>query len=257
MQILTEERLQEIAPSIFTDHPIDSVSDRYTFVPTSKVIKDMANFGWYPVDAQEQKVYSKTKEARQGYQKHIIQFENPDVKSYSSDIVPRLLGTNSHDGLNSFKFQAGLFRFVCWNGLVVADTTYNSFKICHKDYTLSEIEKNIYAYVQDVPDTIKQVERYKSIELSKDEEYAFASEAIDLRWEEDAPVTVDNILNRQRQEDKTQDLWTVFNVVQENIINPNFSSPYSKRRVKKVTGINNQIKINKELWMLMAQWATR
>jgi hypothetical protein len=36
------EELREIAPSIFTTHGADNTSDKYSHIPTDKVINDMA-----------------------------------------------------------------------------------------------------------------------------------------------------------------------------------------------------------------------
>ena len=46
-------------------------------------------------------------------------------------VFPQILLTNSHDGKNSFQFQAGLYRLICSNGLVIADTQFEAVKIRH------------------------------------------------------------------------------------------------------------------------------
>jgi hypothetical protein len=50
---------------------IDTVSDRYSFLPTSSVLKGMRKNGWLPVRAEQQSVRI---EARRGFQKHLIRF---------------------------------------------------------------------------------------------------------------------------------------------------------------------------------------
>ena len=68
------EELKEIAPSIFTTKGAEGTSDKYTHIPTDRVIQDMELLGWGVVDAKEVK-------ARQnvGFQKHLVVFRNPDV----------------------------------------------------------------------------------------------------------------------------------------------------------------------------------
>jgi hypothetical protein len=54
-------------------------------------------------------------------------FRNDDVVINGEDgdtVFPQILLTNSHDGKNAFQFQAGLYRLVCSNGLVIADTQF-------------------------------------------------------------------------------------------------------------------------------------
>ncbi len=40
-KFLSKEKLSEIAPSIFTMKPSNTVSDKYTHIPTERVIDDM------------------------------------------------------------------------------------------------------------------------------------------------------------------------------------------------------------------------
>jgi hypothetical protein len=90
---------------------------------------DMAVLGWNVVDAKEIKARK-----NQGFQKHMLIFANPEIVINGADgdtVFPRILLTNSHDGKNAFTFQAGLFRLVCSNGLVIADEQFSSMKIRH------------------------------------------------------------------------------------------------------------------------------
>ena len=125
---LTNEQIKETAPSVFAEKPSDEVSKHYTHIPTTKVINDMRSLGWDVVDVQE--VAARTK-ATKGVQKHLVVFRNPDVVINGDDgdtVFPQVLLTNSHDGKNAFQFQAGLYRLVCSNGLVIADTQFEAVK---------------------------------------------------------------------------------------------------------------------------------
>jgi hypothetical protein len=68
---ISDEELQCLAPSIFASQPIDTVSDRYSFLATSSILKGMRENGWAPVRAEQQSVRT---EARRGFQKHLIRF---------------------------------------------------------------------------------------------------------------------------------------------------------------------------------------
>src|SRR5882757_454836 len=68
---LSDEELRQCAPSIFASQPIDTVSDRYSFLPTSSILRGMRENGWAPVRAEQQSVRT---EARRGFQKHLIRF---------------------------------------------------------------------------------------------------------------------------------------------------------------------------------------
>jgi Domain of unknown function (DUF932) len=68
---ISDEELQCLAPSIFASQPIEGVSNRYSFLPTSSILKGMRENGWVPVRAEQQSVRT---EARRGFQKHLIRF---------------------------------------------------------------------------------------------------------------------------------------------------------------------------------------
>ena len=42
-----------MAPSIFTMTPSNEVSEKYTHIPTERVIDDMELLGWKPVEAHD------------------------------------------------------------------------------------------------------------------------------------------------------------------------------------------------------------
>ena len=135
-QFMTNEQIKEKAPSVFSESPSPEVSKHYTHIPTTKVIEDMRTLGWDVVDVQEVKA---RKNATKGYQKHLVIFRNNDIVINGEDgdtVYPQILLTNSHDGKNSFQFQAGLYRLVCSNGLVIATTQFEAVKMRHMGYTL-------------------------------------------------------------------------------------------------------------------------
>ena len=98
---LSNEELFKVAPSIFSENPIETDSDKYSFVATHKLIDTFRDSGYYPIMASECKVRD---ENNQGYQKHIIQFRSlenllrPNAKAEYEDIVL----TNSHNKSSSF-----------------------------------------------------------------------------------------------------------------------------------------------------------
>ena len=68
---LSQEILRSQAPSIFASGPMAGVSDRYTFVPTARIVSGLGEHDWVPVDVEEQRIRN---EARRGFQKHMIRF---------------------------------------------------------------------------------------------------------------------------------------------------------------------------------------
>ncbi|MDA4825138.1 DUF932 domain-containing protein, partial [Enterobacter kobei] len=65
-----------------------------------------------------------------------------------------------------------------------------------------------------------------------------------------SPVTPDQLLQSRRWEDKSPDLWTTFNRIQENVIKGGISGKTAKgarTRTREVTGIDGDIKLNQAL----------
>ena len=92
---LSKRDLNEIAPSIFTTVPSPEVTDKYTHIPTEKVIDDMELLGWLPVEAKE--VKARTKDTS-GYQKHLVVFRNTNNEIGILDLYCPHLGTNLAEG---------------------------------------------------------------------------------------------------------------------------------------------------------------
>ena len=242
-EFLSLEELKTIAPSIFTEKSADSTSSKYTHIPTSQVIKDMELLGWGVTDAKEVKA---RKTSTVGFQKHLVIFRNNEVVINGEDgdtVYPQVLLTNSHDGKNSFKFQAGLFRMICSNGLVIATTEFNSMKIRHMGYEFGELQTTIKELVAKLPLTIESLNKMKNTELNEEQVLNLAKSLIEIRLEgtnnELSELTIDEILKAQRLEDEGLGLWETFNRIQENIIEGNFLYKTNKNKVRRARPIKN------------------
>jgi Domain of unknown function (DUF932) len=104
---LSDEELRGCAPSIFTSQPIDTVSNRYSFLPTSSILRGMRRNGWVPVRAEQQSVRT---EARQCVQKHLIRFARAEhFDSWEKNQVrPEVVLLNSHDKSSAYPPSVGL-----------------------------------------------------------------------------------------------------------------------------------------------------
>ena len=167
---LTKEQIRNSSPLVFADTPTNpDVSKKYLFVNTETIIDDLEKLGWLPVQAAQRK--GRKKEGTI-YSKHMVAFQNPEIKITSKDgddAYPRILLTNSHDGMQAFKFSVGIFRLVCSNGLVVADEQFSDFKIKHKGYTFEELRNVVRQAVEDLPNRVQVMNDMKNRILSVEE----------------------------------------------------------------------------------------
>lgn len=262
MKYLTEENLKKYAPSVYTLKPSNSVSSKYSFYPTYKIIDDMKKLEWYPVRALENNV---RKDDLKGYQRHMIIFRylkdlNVDLKV--NDLIPEVCLSTSHLGKNSFRFSAGLFRLVCSNGLMVSDETFQSIKIIHKKYTIEQVEDVIFDYIRNLPNIISQIENFKKIRLSYENKIEFIEEILYKYYEKyckvKSKIDPNVFLIVRREEDNNNDLWTTFNVVQENWMKGGLTYRDTDGRCNKLKekkSIKAHIEQNKLLWTILLQFA--
>lgn len=95
---LTKEDIRKIAPKVLCEHKTNpNVSDRYVYVGTEKVIDDLANEGWYPVDAKQQKMRKESSVRSL----HIVVFQNPNI-SISKVVGYEDENGNSYENLDFF-----------------------------------------------------------------------------------------------------------------------------------------------------------
>ncbi len=253
---LSDEELRRCAPSIFATQPIDTVSDRYSFLPTSSLLKGMRENGWLPVRAEQQSVRT---EARRGFQKHLIRFARAEhLGSWEKNQVrPEVVLLNSHDKSSAYQLHCGLFRLVCSNGMVVSDGTFQRISIKHSGFSPDSVIDASFRVLGAVPDIMNKVKLFQDRILTDAERLALATGAATYRWEDSskAPVSPSTLLNPRRFGDGAKDLWTALNTVQENVIRGG-QRDYSRRRPdgsrmpksRAIKGIDEDLKLNKALW---------
>jgi hypothetical protein len=253
---LTNDQLMERAPSVFATQPWEKMSDKYTFIPTIQIVEKMRSEGFAPVSAMQ----SRTRiEGKQDFTKHLIRFR--DIRNGDTPVLrelgqlyPELVLTNSHDGGSAYKLDAGIFRLICTNGLMVCDSTVNQMSVRHSGSADGIIEAS-YEIVEEFPKVLDTVQQFGSLRLTAPQQNAFAAAAITLRYDEnEAPISADQVIRPRRSADADPSLWNTFNVVQENLVNGGIRTynPETRRRgrTREVNGISESSRLNKALWTL-------
>ena len=267
---MTMDELRQACPLAFKESVTNpNVSDRYVHATTATVIEDLGKLGWKPVQAKQCRPKRNSKGIRSF---HMIALQNPDVKIVKTnddgtetvDTYPRIILTNSHDGFNSFKFMVGLFRLVCSNGLVVSDGEMANMSIRHINYSFEELSRVVAEAIKQVPDIVCKMNTMKNTEVTEEQKREIATEVMKIRKDvgEDEKFDIDEatimeILNPVREEDKSNDLWTVFNVCQEKLIKGGFSAEGKNKKVRKqrsITSIKKDIDYNQRLWAVAMRY---
>jgi hypothetical protein len=251
MNKMTKEQIKELAPSVFTQNAHSKMSEKYTFIPTTRVIEDMETLGWDVVSVREIKSRKGI-----GFQKHMIKFQNQNIiieGENGDDVFPQILLTNSHNGSSSFQFRVGLYRLVCSNGLVIATQEFKNIKIRHMGYSFDELENNIKSIIEQLPLTVESMNKMKKIELEQDQMVKLAQDMLHTRFGDGVEKMMfdfDQILNPVREQDHNNDLWTVFNRVQERVINGDFNyiSNNKSRKARPIKNFDQDLKINQNMF---------
>lgn len=261
---LSMEDIKRMCPMALHTMPTNpNVSDKYIQANTMTVVEDLAKLGWYPVQAKQCRAKKNSSGIRSF---HMIALQNPEVKILKTDndgnkvvdAYPRIILTNSHDGFNSFKFMVGLFRLICSNGLVLCDNQMVNMSIRHINYNFEELRKIVAKSIEQVPEIVTTMNQMQNIIPTDEQKIAIATEVMKIRkgveeyesFELDAEV-VEDILKPIREEDKKQDLWTIFNVCQEKLIKGGFSFGSAVQKMRKqraITSIKKDLDFNQRLW---------
>jgi hypothetical protein len=249
------DRLATSAPSVLSTEHKPGLSTRYSFVPTTDIIQTIQEFGWELVDAA-QKATRNPENAM--FAKHMLQFENP-VFTLDDGHKIRLLVINSHNGLSSLKFMLGVYRIACMNGLIVASKSFGNFNQIHKRITPAEACQVLNQMLTMLPQVTETYNRARGIMLDAIQREMLALAAAKVAWpnrESFDPSTSKSLLLPNRWSDSSNDLWTIYNRIQENIIkntvmlswNPAKNKPVMSRRVR---SLDRNIDVNTALWELV------
>lgn len=263
-EALTDEALRAHVPSIFASEAHESRSERFAPIPTIDVLHGLRREGFDPFYAQQARTRIEGKAA---FTKHMLRLRHRSITNAEGEAFEIVL-VNANDGTSSYQMIPGFFRFVCANGLMVGET-FNEVRVRHSGKAIDEVIEGAYTVLEEAPIVADQVQRFKGITLQGNERAALAEAAHVLRFpdaERDeakpAPVEADALLRPRRSEDRASDLWTAFNVVQENTIRGGLrgmvrtaQGRLSRRTTREVGGIDQSKALNRALWTLTQRMA--
>ncbi len=259
---VTEDEMRLYAPSIFATTGHHSRSERFVPIPTIEMVRGLQQNGWAPVMAGQSIARLADK---QNFTKHMVRFRRVDRELATHGATVELVLRNGNDGTSAYKLDAGVFRIACLNGMVAKSEDYGSINIRHSGRALDKVIEGSYEVLQNAERVLAAPQDWSQINLDRDEREAFANAAHLLRFDRDengnaqTGVTPLQLLIPRRSEDTLTNLWTTFNVLQENTVKGGLTarSPGSNRRstTREVRGVDQNVKLNMALWALTEQMA--
>lgn len=245
-------------PSIFAAQPAPHMSDRYAFVSTYDLVEPLLKT--FEITGAVQRATRKSgRDPR--FTRHELRLRPNGVKKIVGGVVPEVVIVNSHDGQSRISITAGLYRFVCANGLTVpfkpGSATAAAF--VHLG-DRSRIVTAANAAIETGRAAGATVRKMMDCKLSPRQLAAFAKaaalSAYGDDWQAFDPAL---LLAVRRPEDEGNDVWTVMNRLQENILRGgvSFESSNSGRTfaTRGITHIGRRLDFNNDLWTRAAKLA--
>ena len=240
----------QVSPLFTTSpHPTKVNHAKYNFVNTSDLLCTMESMGWSPSKIT---VMRKRNPDNLPYAKHIAVLEN---KAFSNgEFAKQIIITNSHDGSTGIRFDIGLLRFICANGLVVG-STFGGVSFRHVGANLKQA---VSQAVDEITGHFKTIETTYQVMLNRPmlmpEINEFTTKAYLIRYGAytGLPVIPTGLDKVNRPEDSSNTLWHTYNRVQENLLKGNFkrNSVHTRtglRKARAVKVLSESMRINKEL----------
>lgn len=200
---LSDDQIRAVAPSIFADAPHESRSERYAYIPTATVLTKLRQEGFEPFMVCQTRVRN---EDRREFTKHMIRMRH--ASQINGSEANEIILLNSHDGTSSYQMLAGMFRFVCHNGLVCGETTAD-IRVPHKGDVAGEVIEGAYEVLQGFEQVQASRDAMRVITLETGEEEILARSALALKYDDPtrpAPVTETQLLAPRRFDDRRPDL---------------------------------------------------
>ena len=245
---LTREELMQHVPSVFSEDKHDSRSERYCYIPTITLLENLQREGFQPFFACQSRVRDP---GRREHTKHMLRLRR--AGQINDQQVPEIIILNSHSGESSFQLLPGIFRSVCTNSLVCGQS-FGEIRVPHRGNVVEKVIEGAYEVLGIFDRVEEKRDAMESLLLPPPAQQAFARAALTYRFgEEHQPVTVSQILTPRRYEDRRDDLWSVFNRCQENLLKgglPGRTAKGKRSHTRAVNGIDGDVKLNRALWVM-------
>ena len=163
MKQLTNNEILKYAPSAGATAPFSEVSNKYSFLPTIRIVDMLREKGWFPTRAEQVRV---RKKEREGVQKHLIRFQHPDLQLGEEAIEAVLV--NSHDRSCAYNLFTGVFRLICSNGMITGDT-FERISVRHINFNPKEIVYASLELIDNAPIIAGSINEMKAIDLEPNE----------------------------------------------------------------------------------------
>jgi hypothetical protein len=219
---------------------VQRIKQKEFYIPTLDIVTKLQDEGWQLNGVAEQR--GKNRKISNNY----VQLQHPDFaiknnkgkdEAYTSITI-----SNSCNGSQPLQMSLGAYRMVCANGLIMFDEFAEHEKIKHVEVNYRDLDRFVISMNSKANKLLTEVNEMKQKGLSIEDMRKLAREAASLRYDNLDEINIDSLFAANRVEDESNDLWTVFNRIQENLTHD-------------ITNMKEDIKINQQLFSLAETFA--
>jgi len=219
---------------------VQRIKQKEFYIPTLDVITKLQDEGWKISGVAEQR--GKNRKITSNY----VQLQHPDFAVQNSkgknEAFTSITLSNSCNGNRPLQMSLGMFRQVCTNGLVRFDQHAETEKIRHIEVNARDLDRFVISMNSKADKLLTEVNEMKHKGLSIEDMRKLAREAASLRYTNLDEINIDDLFAVNRVEDESNDLWTVFNRIQENLTHD-------------VKNMSEDIRLNQQLFSLVENFA--
>jgi hypothetical protein len=149
--------------------------------------------------------------------------------------------------------------------MVAPSASLGEVRVRHTIRQAAELRFLVESLSARIPILMERAQHWMKITLSQEQAVALAGGALRARFggnEVKWPATGEALVYAvRRTADESNNLWSIFNRIQENIIKGGkeivgkLNSKGQRRRIVSIHGIDQEIRVNQELWLLAEQMA--
>lgn len=251
---MTDAEIKVKAPAVF-GRQHSSLSDAYAFVRTGNIVRMLRDYG-YAVQSVKQTNPRKRDASTVRHAVTMVQAKDLGKANVATDRHTIML-INSNNGRSKFRFMDGYFRMVCSNGLIIGEID-TAFALIHRAGEIAQLQGIMEKVGERQAKAAAVIDRWRSIQLTVARQQFLAMEMAKLRFGNTAgKYNMDTALAVRRPGDEGDDLWTVFNRLQESYVRGGVSYMSGKevRQSRAIDGVVADTSFNLAAWGVAEQLA--
>jgi len=205
---------------------------------------------------------------KRAFAKHLVRLRPMNYSAKIPGLIPEVIVRNSFDGNSAYRIMLGIYRLVCSNGLMVGKT-YQEYRIRHVGDANLQVIEAAHNILRQSEMVFAQIEAWNSLRLNEVQKLVFARDAA-LLVAPDSAINIEyaDLLTPRRDVDTANDLFTVMNVVQENLMRGDNgrriryqtvrqNGTVANNTVRSIRSIDRNIGVNQALWDLTTDFAKK